>query len=254
MPALTVPAGDTRLHVLDTPGGLPPGVLINGAFGTSQNWNRVVAKLGGKYRVIQYDSRGRGKSGTSADYSLRAAVEDIGRVVEATGVTRPVLVSWSHGATIAVRYAAQQAGQVAGLVLVDGAYPVAMFDEEGKQSVRAQFRRLRFLMRIAAAVGRGARMSPDQAANLVIEMDAANGELASDFAALDGPAVFVVGTGGHPGAPEDQMRTMRESVAAAQSASERVSVFATAPCGHTQMLSKGADVVAAAISEVTGQA
>jgi hypothetical protein len=33
-----------------------------------------------------------------------------------------------------------------------------------------------------------------------------------------------------------------------------VSVFATAPCGHTQMLGKGADVVAAAISEMAGQA
>jgi pimeloyl-ACP methyl ester carboxylesterase len=28
-------------------------------------------------------------------------------VIEATGIERPVLVAWSHGATIAVRYAAE---------------------------------------------------------------------------------------------------------------------------------------------------
>jgi hypothetical protein len=31
MSALTVPAGDTRLHVQDNPGGAPSLVLINGA-------------------------------------------------------------------------------------------------------------------------------------------------------------------------------------------------------------------------------
>ena len=50
--------------------------------------------------------------------------------------------------------------QVAGLVLIDGAYPIAMFDEAGKQKVRAQFRRLGWIMRILAALGRSARMSP----------------------------------------------------------------------------------------------
>jgi pimeloyl-ACP methyl ester carboxylesterase len=254
MPALTVPAGDTRLHVVDTPGGPPPLVLVNGAFGTAQNWNRVTARLGGRYRVIRFDARGRGKSGTSGDYSLRAAAEDIGRVIAAAGVTRPVLVGWSHGATSAVRYAAGHAGQVAGLVLVDGAYPVAMFDEAGKQRARAQFRRLGPLMRIAAAAGRGARMSPDQAADLVIELDAANGELGRDLAALDCPAAYVIGTGGHAGAPAEEMAAMRASVAAAQAASQRVSVFATAPCSHTRILSGCADVVIAAIDDMAGQA
>ena len=77
MPALTVPAGDTLLHVLDTPGGEPSLLLLNGAFGTLQNWNKVTARLDGSYRVVRFDARGRGQSGTSADYSLHAAVEDV---------------------------------------------------------------------------------------------------------------------------------------------------------------------------------
>jgi len=253
MPALTVPAGDATLHVLDQPGGAPSLVLINGAFGTLQNWNRVMNQLSGKYRTIRFDARGRGKSGASADYSLPAAVADVGRVIEAAKVARPVLVGWSHGATTAVRYAAQHPGQVGGLVLIDGAFPIAMFDDQARLEARAQFRRLGFLMRIAAAVGRGARLSPDQAADLVIEMDAVNGELASDFRALDCPAAFVLGTGGHSGAPADQTRRMRESVAAAQAASQRVSVFATAPASHTQIRTKCADVVVAAIEDVAAR-
>ena len=254
MPALTVPADDTLLHVLDRPGGAPSLLLLNGAFGTLQNWSKVTARLDGSYRMVQFDARGRGKSGTSADYSLHAAVEDVGRVVDAAGVTRPVLVGWSHGATTAVRYAAQHPGHVAGLVLIDGGFPIAMFDEEAKQNARTQFRRLGLLMRIAAAAGRGPRLSPDQAADLVIEMDAVNGELVTDFKVLDCPAVFILGTGGHSGAPAEEMRTLRASTAVAQAASRRVSVFATAPCNHTAILRKCPDLVVAAIKAVAGTA
>jgi pimeloyl-ACP methyl ester carboxylesterase len=85
---------------------------------------------------------------------VRGALDDVSRVIEATGIHRPILVGWSHGATIAVRYAAQHPERVAGLVLIDGAYPIAMFDEAGKQKVRTQFRRLGWIMRILAALGR----------------------------------------------------------------------------------------------------
>jgi len=68
MPALTVSAGDTRLHVVDTPGGPPPLVLVNGAFGTTRNWNRVTAGLAGRHRVIRFDARGR--LGATAQFRL----------------------------------------------------------------------------------------------------------------------------------------------------------------------------------------
>jgi pimeloyl-ACP methyl ester carboxylesterase len=198
-------------------------------------------------------TRARGKSGRSADYSLQAAVDDIGRVIDATGIERPILVGWSQGATLAVRYAARHPGRVRGLVLIDGAFPITMFDEAGKQKVYAQFRRLGWIMRILAAVGRSARMSPEESAKVVIEMDAVNGELGSDFAALDCPAVFVVGTGAHSGATEDEMRTVRAAADVAERRNERVSVFATAPHKHTQILSKSAEVVVAAIENVVQQ-
>jgi pimeloyl-ACP methyl ester carboxylesterase len=176
--------------------------------------------------------------------------DDIGRVIDATDIKRPIIVRWSYGATIAVRYGAQHPEQVGGLVLIDGAFPIAMFDEAGKQKVRNQFRRLGWMMRILAALGRSARMSPAESADIVIEMDAVNGELGPDFAALVCPTVFVVGTGAHSGATDEEMRKVRAAAADAEASNERVSVFATTPHKHTQILSKAPDTVVAAIEDV----
>ena len=105
-------------------------------------------------------------------------------------------------------------------------------------------------MRVLAALGRSARMSPAESAEVVIEMDAVNGELRADFAALECPTVFLVGSGAHSGATEDQMRTVRAAVADAVASNTRVSVFATTPHKHTQILSKAPDAVVAAIEDV----
>jgi pimeloyl-ACP methyl ester carboxylesterase len=248
-----IPAGDTRLHAVDTEGGAPAVLFLGGGFGTVRDWDRVIRRLGGKHRAVRFDARARGKSGTSADYSVAAAVDDVGRVIDATGIDRPILVGWSYGATIAVRYAARHPGRVGGLVLIDGAYPIAVLDEAGRRKVRGQFRRLGWIMRILAALGRSARMSPAQSAEVVIEMDAVNGGLAPDFAALECPTAFVVGTGAHPGATEEEMRTVRAAVSDAEGSNERVSVFATTPHRHTRILKEAPDTVVAAIEDVAGR-
>ena len=251
---LTILAADTELHTVDTPGGEPALVFLSGGFGTVRNWNRVIQRLAGKYRTIRFDARARGKSGTSADYSLQGAVDDLGRVMEATAVERPIVVGWSQGATVAVRFAAQHPDRVGGLVLIDGAYPVSMFDEAGTEKVRAQFRLLGWIMRILAAFGRSARMSPAESAEVVIEMDAVNGELDPDLAALECPTVYIVGTGGHSGATEEEMNTVRSYAPKADAGNERVSVFATVPQSHTQILKRAPDTVVAAIEDVIRRA
>ena len=96
-------------------------------------------------------------------------------------------------------------------------------------------------------------MSPAESADVVIEMDAVNGELGPDFAALDCPTVFVVGTGAHPGANEDEMRTVRAAVVDAEKSNKRVSVLATTPHKHTQILTKAPDTVVAAIEDVINE-
>ncbi|GIH25791.1 hypothetical protein Aph01nite_41010 [Acrocarpospora phusangensis] len=244
----TVPAGDTTLHGVDTPGPEPALLFLNGGFATQRHWKRLLQRLGGRYRTVTFDARARGKSGTSADYSVQSAADDVGRVIDAAGLDRPVLVGWSHGATLAVRYAGEQPERVRGLVLVDGAYPVSMFDDAGKEGVRNQFRRLGWLMRLMSVFGLSARMTPAQSAEVVIEMDAFNGEL--DYAALRVPAAFVVASGTHSGATEQELTMMRASTAEATAGNERVTVFATAPSNHVQLPVKDADLVIAAIENI----
>src|SRR4051812_17517673 len=111
----TIPVADTRLHAVDDPGGPPAVLFLSGGFGTVQNWSRVVSRLDGRYRTVRFDARGRGKSGRSADYSVQGAIDDVRAVIHKTGLERPILVGWSYGATIAVRYAAQHPGRLGGL-------------------------------------------------------------------------------------------------------------------------------------------
>lgn len=248
-----IKSADTQLNVIDTPGGEPPLVFVNGGFGTTKDWKPVISALAGQYRTVLFDARARGKSGPSADYSLAGAVQDTGRVIAEAGVSRPVLVGWSHGATTAVRFAAEHPSEVAGLVLIDGAYPIKMFDAAGREKVRTQFRRLGWAMRILAALGRSAKIPPAQAADVVIEMDAINGELERDYAALRCPAVFVVGTGKHAGATDAEMATLRAAAATATAASPQVSVFATVPVNHLKVIRKATGTVVAAINDVTAR-
>ncbi len=112
---LMIPTADTQLYTIDTPGGSPPLLFLSGGFGTVRNWKPVMQRLAGRNRVVRFDARARGRSGTSADYSVQASIDDIGRVIDATGIEGPILVGWSYGATIAVRYAAHHpAGPRAG--------------------------------------------------------------------------------------------------------------------------------------------
>src|SRR3954453_1267779 len=104
---LMIPAADTRLYAVDAPGGAPAVLFLSGGFGTVRNWSHVIRSLDGKYRTVRFDARARGKSGRSSDYSVRAAVDDIGRVIDATGIERPIPVGGSPGAPIAVPYRAR---------------------------------------------------------------------------------------------------------------------------------------------------
>ena len=112
---LMIPAADTRLYAVDDPGGTPALLFIGGGFGTVQNWSRVIRLLDGKYRSVRFDARARGKSGKSGDYSIQAAVDDVGRVIDATDVERPILVGGSRRhARGALRGPAPRAGRRTG--------------------------------------------------------------------------------------------------------------------------------------------
>lgn len=115
---------DTSLSTRDSGGDGRPIVFLNGAFSTQKDWLKVQDLLPKQhYRFISFDYRGRGKSKTSKEYSFSGCLKDLMTVIEKTDVHQPLFVGWSYGAALAVRYAALNPHQTAGLVLVDGAFP-----------------------------------------------------------------------------------------------------------------------------------
>jgi len=76
------------------------------------------------YNVVLYDARGHGASAAppDGDYSYEALSQDLGRVLDAFGFDRALLVGASMGAHTALRFALECPDRVAGLVLVTPAY------------------------------------------------------------------------------------------------------------------------------------
>ena len=105
-----VPSADSRLDCNDSENAGRPILFLNGAFATQHDWKPVLRRLGDRYRSVTFDERARGKSSKSEDYSFAGCLADGAAVIAATGLHKPLLVGWSHGASVAVRYAAKHPG------------------------------------------------------------------------------------------------------------------------------------------------
>jgi pimeloyl-ACP methyl ester carboxylesterase len=105
----------------------PPVVLAHGWGMASRFWVHQVRDLARDHRVIAYDQRGHGSSGTppTSDHSLDALAGDLHAVLRAAvpDPRRALLVGHSMGAMTIVAWARHRAGRVAehahGAVLAD---------------------------------------------------------------------------------------------------------------------------------------
>jgi proline iminopeptidase len=101
--------------------GIPVIVLHGGPGGRS---TPVLRRLfdPGKYRVIQFDQRGAGRSrpfGEWRDNTTQALIEDINRLRDHLGVEGPaVILGLSWGTTLALAYGQAHPDNVSGLVLL----------------------------------------------------------------------------------------------------------------------------------------
>ena len=150
-------------------------------------------------------------------------------MIAATGIGRPLLVDWSYGAAQAVRYAAEHPGEVAGIVLVDGAFPIAMLSEAEKDQARQTFRRMAPLMRVASLFGLSPRMPAAQAAEINIELNELVGGLGPDYERIECPVAFIIGSTAHTGATDEQVRRMRACITPFLKRQANISLFATLP-------------------------
>lgn len=118
MPTLQRPGVDIHYDVV----GTGPAVLItHGYSATSHMWRDTARALADRYRVITWDIRGHGRSGSPADpalYSRDLAVADMAALLDAAGANDAVLMGHSLGGYLSLAFHVEHAARVRGMVLV----------------------------------------------------------------------------------------------------------------------------------------
>jgi pimeloyl-ACP methyl ester carboxylesterase len=118
-----VPGDGVRLHARDWSGSGQAVVLLHGLASNARIWDGVASRLAGAgLRVVALDQRGHGGSGQpGSGYDFATLGRDLSAALAALGIERPVLAGHSWGANVALQFAADRPGALAGLALVDGA-------------------------------------------------------------------------------------------------------------------------------------
>jgi 3-oxoadipate enol-lactonase len=126
----------THIHYRDTdpgrgnPGGARPVLVFSNSLGTDfRIWDRVIARLGDRYRIITYDKRGHGLSdGAPAPYKMSDHVEDLAGLLNRLGVEDAIICGLSVGGLIAQGLAAAHPALVSRLILCDTAHKIGTAD------------------------------------------------------------------------------------------------------------------------------
>jgi pimeloyl-ACP methyl ester carboxylesterase len=247
---LRIPVADTVLDGNDTEGGGHPVLLLNSLIGTQADWSATRALLADHCRVVTYDERGRGRSAGSKDYSFAGCLESLTAVVGATGARKPILVGWSQGAVLAVRYTAAHPGEITALVLLDGAFPISTLGQAEKQRVRALFKPVSPLTRVLTRPGRAHRMSAAQAARAELELDEICGGLGPYYDLLDCPVAFITAAQAHSFDSQQRVDRLHASLTALIESHANIRLAASVPGTHSYLPFHHADVIATTVNEL----
>jgi pimeloyl-ACP methyl ester carboxylesterase len=127
-------AGTTRIEAgdgqplafrdLSGPPGAPTVVLLHATLSTSRQLLRLAGLLRPGARVLLPDRRGSGASAMAspAPVSIARHVADLVAVLDAAGVTRPVVFGHSFGALMALEFAARHPERTAAVVAYEPPY------------------------------------------------------------------------------------------------------------------------------------
>ena len=125
-----IPTADTLLYTVDSSGGAPPLLFLSGGFGSVRNWNGVIQRLAGGNRAMRFDAGRVGSPVHQPTIPWRprstTSTHRRGDGHRTPDPRRMVLRRHARGA---LRGAPSE--QLGGLVLIDGAYPISVFDEAG---------------------------------------------------------------------------------------------------------------------------
>jgi 3-oxoadipate enol-lactonase len=137
-----VERGAIRIFYEDAGSGLCV-VLGHSFLCSGEMWAPQVAPLAERFRVVNVDFRGHGRSGPAKEpFSLEDMVDDVVAVLDALGVERAVWAGLSIGGMVALRAALRLPERVSGLILAD---TTARAESAGK---RMQYHALGLVARV----------------------------------------------------------------------------------------------------------
>ena len=158
-----VPGDGIGLHARDWGGGGQAVLLLHGLASNARIWDGVASRLAGAgLRVAALDLRGHGDSDQpDQGYDFPSVGRDLASALAGLGLERPVLVGHSWGASVALQFAAERPGALAGLVLVDGALTgVAEWAGPTREDARRRLAPPRFAVPLADWLARAGRFDP----------------------------------------------------------------------------------------------
>jgi 3-oxoadipate enol-lactonase len=123
-----------HIHYRDTspPGGSgeAPVLVFANSLGTDfRIWDRVIDRMGERYRIVTYDKRGHGLSDAPpAPYALADHVGDLAGLLNSRGVSGAIVCGLSVGGVIAQSLAAEHPALVSQLILCDTAHKIGTTD------------------------------------------------------------------------------------------------------------------------------
>jgi esterase len=190
-----VRSGDVTLAVRHAGPKAARTIVFLSGLGTPQRaWDRVISRLGDRYRVITYDYRGHGRSSAAEDYSFAAFIRDLDAVLTDAEPHDPVLCGWSIGADLAVWYAADhpEAG-IAGVVAVDGGIPAdttGIGETELRRQMDTQWSKA--IGRVMVMLGVGVRLNTDELLAIGRDADLYRIKILEAYRRLDVPVSVVL--------------------------------------------------------------
>jgi pimeloyl-ACP methyl ester carboxylesterase len=101
-------------------------VFIHGAFADSRIWEPQWNHFSSKYRLLRYDLRGHGRTGTSNldQYSIATFADDLASLLDALKIHSPIICGLSWGGSIAQAFAIHNPGRLKALVLAGSAVAI----------------------------------------------------------------------------------------------------------------------------------
>lgn len=109
-------------YAVEGPDDAPALVFANSLGTDLRIWDRVLARLGGRFRTVRYDMRGHGLSGLGAGpFGIPRLAADLDQLLEHTGVNRALVCGLSIGGLVAQQLVRDNPSRVRALVLCDTA-------------------------------------------------------------------------------------------------------------------------------------